>query len=419
MAEFTQRQKYDFKRDLETLRNKRGMHTELISLYIPPDRQIHDVQAQLRDEYSQAGNIKSKQTQKNVQAALESIQNRLKGLKQPPENGLAIFVGAVVTGNNQQEMEAHVFEPPHPVGSMLYRCDSRFFLEPLEHMLEEKEVYGLLLIDRRECTIGILRGKSIQQLFYDTSMVPGKHGRGGQSQRRFERLTEEAADAWFKKMAEKASDIFRQEKGIIGILVGGPGPSKKYFVDGEFLHHEVQKQIIDTFDTGYTDEFGLNEMVENASETISEVSLIKEKKLFQRLQQQIMKEDAGKATYGEGQVRYALQMGAVDTLLLSEGLRKERAKIGCPNCGWEKGDISVGRDDVEDAAGDEKCPECQSYLGVLEHQDLIDELSEMAEGTGAGVELISTESEEGTTLMRAFGGVAALLRYRLPEKKIA
>jgi peptide chain release factor subunit 1 len=62
MAELTPRQKYDLKRQLEELRDCRGRHTELISLYVPPNKQIHDVMSYLRNEYSQSQNIKSKTT---------------------------------------------------------------------------------------------------------------------------------------------------------------------------------------------------------------------------------------------------------------------------------------------------------------------------------------------------------------------
>jgi len=45
-----------------------------------------------------------------------------------------------------------------PITTFLYRCDSSFYLEPLMDMLLEREIYGLFLIDRRECTIGLLKG---------------------------------------------------------------------------------------------------------------------------------------------------------------------------------------------------------------------------------------------------------------------
>lgn len=46
-------------------------------------------------------------------------------------------------------------------------------------------------------------------------------------------------------------------------------------------------------------------------------------------------------------------------------------------------------------------------------QDVIDDLVKMAEEVGSEVEIISTETEEGIQLLRAFGGIGAILRYRV------
>ena len=334
MVDLTQRQRYDLKRQLEELRECRGRHTELISLYVPPNRQIFEVNNYLKNEFSQSQNIKSKTTRKNVTSAIESIMSRLRQFKQPPPNGVVFFVGHKSVGSDQTEMVAFVIEPPMPINTFLYRCDSAFYLEPLEDMLSEKEIYGLLLIDRRECTVGMLRGNRIELLKYMTSQVPGKHGRGGQSQRRFERLTELAAHEWFVKCGEKASEIFRSEGKLQGILVGGSGPTKQYFIDEGYLHYEVQNKILDIFDTGYTDEYGLKELVAAASETMTNLKVSKEKKLMKTFLKEITKSEANLSVYGEPQIRKALQLGAVDTLLLSENLRKYRIKLKCPSCNY-------------------------------------------------------------------------------------
>jgi peptide chain release factor subunit 1 len=412
MTELSSRQRYDFKRDLEEIANLRGQHTELISLYVPASKQISDVTNYLRSEASQASNIKSTQTRKNVQGAIESLLSRLRYYRQAPENGLVLFVGSVVTGNNKEDMRAYVFEPPQAITTFVYRCDSTFYIDPLRDMMSEKEIYGLLLIDRRECTVGILRGKKIDMVFYDTSQVPGKHGRGGQSQRRMERLTEIAADEWYKKMGERASEVYRNTPGLIGILVGGPGPSKRAFVEGKFLHYELEPKIIDLFDTGYTDEYGLRELVDNASEAMKTLGLVKEKNLMKRLLGEIRNSDGGLATYGEKHVRYALTMGAVDVLMLSEGLRSYRVKIECSNGDYSEDDRTVKAAEIDNKL-EEKCPKCQARLVIKEKKDLVDEMSELAEASKATVELVSQDSEEGDQLMKAFGGIAAILRYRL------
>ena len=42
-----------------------------------------------------------------------------------------------------------------------------------------------------------------------------------------------------------------------------------------------------------------------------------------------------KATYGEMMIKKALDMGAVDTLLISEGMRKNSVNLKCESCGNE------------------------------------------------------------------------------------
>jgi len=123
MTKEEDRAKYDFKRALEEIRNLTGRGTELISLYIPPTRQIYEAMAYLRDEYSQSSNIKSKGTRKNVMSAIDSIMSKLKYYKTPPPNGLVIFVGHIPTGGDQTTMVSHVLEPPEPINIYTYRCD--------------------------------------------------------------------------------------------------------------------------------------------------------------------------------------------------------------------------------------------------------------------------------------------------------
>ena len=414
MVELTQRQKYDLKRQLEELRACKGRHTELISLYIPPTKQISDVTSYLKNELSESQNIKSKQTKKNVLSAIESILSRLKNFKKLPENGLVFFVGHKSVVADQTQMVAYVIEPPMEIQTFLYRCDSDFFLEPIENMLTEKEIYGLFLIDRRECTVGILRGNRVELLKYMTSQVPGKHGKGGQSQRRFERLTEIAAHEWFQKCGEKASEILLNEPGIKGVFVGGPGPTKRYFVDEEYLHYEIQNKIVDQFDTGYTDEYGLRELVAAASETMTDLKIAKEKKVMKRFLKEISKGDESLSLYGEDYIRKALQMGAVDTLLMAEDLRKYRITLSCPTCNASMMK-TVQADELDDSFEAPECAVCKTptQMEITEKIDLIDELSELAENTGAEVFLISQNSEEGDSLVSAFSGIAAITRYPL------
>ena len=397
--------KYEFRRVLEEIEKYSGRGTELISLYIPPGKQIYDVVAYLREEYSTSSNIKSKGTRKNVMSAIESIMSRLKYFKKPPENGLVFFVGEVAKRGDQTEMVAHVMEPPEPVKSFVYRCDSRFYTEPLEDMFGHKDVYGLITIDRSEATIGLLRGTSIEIVANIQSLVPSKHHQGGQSSRRFERLIELAAHEFFKKVGDKASEIFLPEN-VKGIFIGGPGATKEYFASKDYLHHELMKRIIDLYDTGYTDEYGIRELVEKVSQTIEDLEIAREKKLVQRFMKEVKKVDGGLAVYGEKAVKKALEMGAVDVLLISDGLRKVRYTMKCETCGAEK--IVESKTPPEIV-----CDKCGVPMKVAAEEDMLRHYYELAKSMSTDVEMISTESEEGQLLLKAFGGIVGILRYKI------
>ncbi len=401
------RAKYDFKKDMQEIQKYKGRGTELISVYVPGSRQISEVMAYLRNEQSQASNIKSKTTMKNVQSAIDSIAARLKTYKSPPENGIVIFCGEVPRAGDQTKMVQYVINPPEAITAFLYRCDSTFFTEPLEGMLLDKKLYGLITIDRSEATIGLLSGSRIQVLKHFDSLVPSKHHQGGQSSVRFERLIEIAAHEFFKKVADNANELFLNRPEIMGIMIGGPGATKEFFVKEEYLHHELRKIIMSPLvDTGYTDEAGLRELVMNGESLITDMQITIEKKYMQRLFTEIRKTDGGLSCYGEDEVRNALDMGAVDMLLLSDSLRKRRIKVECAAG-------HVHEMTVNDADQRFKCEDCGQNATVVYDEDLIDDFFIRADAFNTRMQLISADSEEGDMLLRAFGGVAAMLRYKI------
>lgn len=402
------RARYDFKKSMQEITTFKGRGTELISVYIPGTKQISDVMAYLRDEQSQASNIKSKGIMKNVTSAIDSIMSRIKTYKSPPEKGMVIFCGEVPRAGDQTKMVQYVIDPPEAITAFLYRCDSTFFTEPLETMLVDKKYYGLITIDRKEATIGMLSGSRISVLKHFDSLVPSKHHQGGQSSVRFERLIEIAAHEFYKKVADNATTVFLDDiLDIQGILVGGPGATKDFFIKEGYLHHEIAKKVVSPlFDTGYTDESGLKELVDAAQGAIVDMQLTVEKEYMQRLFREIRKQDGGLSAYGEAQVRTAGSMGAVDVFLVSDSLKKRRISVTCAS--GHTHEMTV--DDPDKAI---QCPECGQNCKVVNDEDLIDNLFELADGFSAKLQLISGDSEEGDMLLKAFGGIAAILRYRI------
>jgi peptide subunit release factor 1 (eRF1) len=65
------------------------------------------------------------------------------------------------------------------------------------------------------------------------------------------------------------------------------------------------------------------------------VRYIEEKQIMQQFLYQVG-HDTGMITYGEAEVRRALESGAVRTLLLSEGLDVLRVTVKCGACGYQE-----------------------------------------------------------------------------------
>jgi len=281
--------------------------------------------------------------------------------------------------------------------------------------LRVKDAYGLITVEKNEATIGILRGKKTEVVEELTSNVPGKTRAGGQSARRYERIREQETHEFMKRIGEHATNVFLPllEKGELkGIIIGGPGPTKEEFVEGDYLHHELKKKIIGVVDISYHGEYGLRELVEKASDILREQEAVKERQLIQQFFKHLVK-DTGLITYGEKEVRKALELGAVDTLLLSEGYDRVRVKAHCNNCGWEELKTMSEAEFEAYKKNLKTCPKCNSQNISFEKWDVDEELIKIAEESGSEVEIISLDTEEGQQFYRAFGGIAAILRYKL------
>jgi len=403
---------------LNMLASKEGSHTELITIYVPPGKQISDAISMLRDEYGTASNIKSTATRKNVQEAIVKVQQRLKLFKDPGEKGLVVFAGAIPQeggGPGSERMETYVVVPPEPIRIYLYRCDSRFHTEHLQEMLREKETYGILLIDASGATIATLQGKRLEIVRNMSSGVAGKTRAGGQSARRYERLREMQLNEYFTRVGKHANDIFLPIDTLKGIILAGPGQTKYDFDKGDYLNYMLKKKIIDTIDTAYVEEQGVKEVVERAPEIMRKVRYIEEKQIMQQFLYEVG-HDSGLITYGEAEVRRALENGVVRTLLISEKVDQLRVTVKCGACGYEdKYTVKTQKlTEFEQDLSGKPCPKCQApSLAVADKQDLIDDLAELAAQGNADVEIISGETEEGQMLKNAFGGIAAILRFKM------
>src|SRR3989344_8752298 len=272
--------KQRLKKFVNTLAVVRGRHTELVSVYIPAGYELVKIIGHLKQEQGTASNIKDARTRANVTDSLERIVKHLQLFKKTPENGLVVFAGDVSKVDNKVDIQVYSIEPPEPLKVKIYRCDQTFYLDLLKDMMEHSEVYGLVAMDKRECSIGYLRGTSIKLIEYITSGVPGKTRAGGQSSNRFARVREEAAKEFYYRIGDIANKAFLGKKEIKGIILGGPGPTKEEFA--EYLNNEIRKKVIVIKDLTYTDESGLHDLVEKSHDLLANEIVTQERVMMTR-----------------------------------------------------------------------------------------------------------------------------------------
>lgn len=356
------REQTEFATRIEQLEKYSGRNTELVSVYIPEEGSLESVVRRLQNEAAQAENIKTKRTRKHVTSAVEAIIRVLSEYEQLPENGIAIFSG-VFDGS----VETFIFDTlSAPLQSQRYHCDSTFYVDDLVSIQPTDAQYIAITIDKGDAAIGTVQGNTVRTLHTVYTPVPGKQKKGGQSQQRFQRLRIEAIHEHYTRVGEKVNALFSDQRHTVeGVLVGGPEMTRGEFIDGDYLHHELQQKIC--FDSSVTDvESGIEELADNASDHIAETHIKEKRKVLDTFFKSIADETA---TYGVDEVQKSIDYGAVDTLLLSESLFPLAPKI--------------------------------------------EELAEQTEAYGGEVITIPDSFEKGLQFVTGFGGIGAILRYRI------
>lgn len=277
---------------------------------------------------------------------------------------MIIFCGEVIVRGDKTDFEYHCLTPPSPVKSFSYKCNSIFETEDASALVDQGDVYALIVLDLHEACWGKLSGTTIETLGDMDSIVPSKHSKGGQSSARFERLRDIAINEFFVKLGDRAStSILPLNGNMKGLLVGGCGMTKDEFIKGEYLHHEIRKKILGTFNTSYTNEHGLKELVEASKDKIMGIKSDHEKEIFDEFLKQLAK-DMNKCAYGVTNVIDSARMGKTKQVIIANN-----------------------------------------------QQNHIKTMLPLSEQLNFDIEVISEGSDSGKILNQAFGGMVAILRY--------
>ena len=364
-----------------------------------------------------ASNIKSRVNRLSVLSAITSTQQRLKLYSKVPPNGLVVYCGEIITSEGKERKINIDFEPFKPINTSLYLCDNKFHTEALSELLESDQSFGFIIMDGNGALFGTLSGNTRDVIHKFSVDLPKKHGRGGQSALRFARLREEKRHNYVRKVAELAVQnyITADKVNVAGLVLAGSADFKNDLNQSDMFDNRLQSKVIKVVDVSYGGENGFNQAIDLAAETLSNVKFIQEKRLINKYFDEINL-DSGKVCYGIDDTLKALEASACETLIVYENLEITR---------WVLKSSTGSEVILHTQKGQEANREMFMDKETGQEMDLIDQgsflewLAENYKNYGASLEFVSDRSSEGNQFVKGFGGIGALLRYKVNFEQLA
>ena len=371
----------------------------------------------LAEEFGTASNIKSRVNRQSVLSAITSTQQRLKLYNKVPPNGLVVYCGEIITQEGKERKINIDFEPFKPINTSLYLCDNKFHTEALSELLESDQKFGFIIMDGNGALFGTLSGNTRDVVHKFSVDLPKKHGRGGQSALRFARLREEKRHNYVRKVAELAVQNFitADKVNVAGIVLAGSADFKNDLNASDMFDGRLQAKVIKVVDVSYGGENGFNQAIELSSETLGNVKFIQEKKLIGKYFEEIS-QDSGKICYGVEDTLKALELGACETLIVFEDLEVTRWQLRDSN-----GAEIILHTNKQQEQNREQFMDKESgqEMEVIDQMPFLEWLAEKHKDFGATLEFVSDRSSEGNQFVKGFGGIGAVLRYKVNFEQLA
>jgi peptide chain release factor subunit 1 len=423
-------EQWKLRRTIQYLSSVRGRGTSLITMIIPAQSQLSRAVKHLTDEYSLSSCIKSSQTRHNVQQALSAAQGRLRLYTQNtlPINGFVLYTGIVYDDEQHRETKISMcVQPLQPLQHGLYRCETHFLTDFLQQQIMDNvndlntRRYGIIVIDGNGTLFARLdpqQGKTILKRIQVS--LPKKHGRGGQSAARFDRLRREAIHNYLSKVAENAKSVFLNNglANVDGFVLSGSANLKQELVKSDLLGQQIQNKILRLIDVSYGGDNGLQETLRLCTDLFADMKLTQERQLLDEIFSQIKFSSTANETntvsytIGVDETSLILNEGSslIDRLIIWEDLITKRYV-------YQKRDkekVVIVANNEEEAQkrltnlikeNDNEQIEC------IDEMNLIDYLTENYREINIRLHIISDRSPEGQQFRLGFGGCIAMLRY--------
>nr|XP_027202208.1 eukaryotic peptide chain release factor subunit 1-like [Dermatophagoides pteronyssinus] len=401
---------FKLKKIIKQLSQARGNGTSMISLIIRPKDDISRINRLLTDEYGTASNIKSRVNRLSVLSAITSTQQKLKTFSRTPPNGLVIFCGTVLTDDGKEKKINIGFEPYKPINASLYLCDNKFHVEPLNELLDSNDKIGFIVMDGNGSLFGQLQGSRSEVLYKFTIDLPKKHGRGGQSAVRFARLRVEKRHNYVRRVAEVATKLFitNDKPNVVGLVLAGSADFKSELAQSDMFDSRLSSKILKIVDISYGGLNGFYQAIELSRDCLSNLKILHEKALIKSFFEEIAT-DSGKFVYGSNETLKLLDVGCIETLILWENLEVQRLTLKDNNQQTIFYQFVAHSNNVSTYTD----PETNQDYEVVEQESFVEWIVENYKDYGLIVEIITDSSQEGQQFVKGFGGIGAILRYKV------
>jgi len=268
--------------------------------------------------------------------------------------------------------------------------------------------HGFIVVDGNGALFGLLQGSHREVLQKFSVELPNKHRRGGQSALRFERLCMEKRNLYIQKVADRAVSLFSADNhpNVAGLVVAGQAGCKDALLKCATFK-SLLPLVMKTIDVSYGGERGFDQAIEQSAETIGSVKLLREKRVLEQYFEEVQR-DTGKYCFSVRDTIQALEMGAVDTLLVWEDLEVKRNEMQ----NKETGDTVVEHLSKEQEEA-EFAGNGSPVFNVTKEETLLEWIYQNHQRFGCNLELVSARTGAGQQFAQGFGGIGGVLRWKI------
>jgi peptide chain release factor subunit 1 len=308
-----------------------------------------------------------------IQAYLDQNVNRA-------ANGLAIFASA-----GAHLFEAIQLDAPLPEHWLFVGSTPHLFL--LARLIDRYPRYAAVLLDRNQARIFVFGLASMQHAEQIAGEKTRRHSQGGWSQARFQRHIENLHAQHVKEVIETLDTLVRDE-GIAHVVAAGSDEALA------LLRENLPANLAERLDA--TTRLDVNASDAEVLQATLESLQAKQVETDNQRVQELLDawRSGGRGVAGPEATLHALEMGQVDELIIAASLDLLKSVQRLPD------DAAPGPVHADTSAppgaGDEMTLKLASELMTRAHR------------TGARIRFI-----ENPTLLADFGGVGALLRFRV------